>query len=153
MKITTTLFMALSLLISACGGKGDSSKNLDPGLIKDNHSMIQMENGAPDGMPEITFEKNAHHFGDIFMGEKVVTEFKFRNTGNANLILTEANGDCGCTTPSYSKDPIPPGGEGFVKVSFDSNGKPGNQVKNVTVKTNAADGTTKLTISANVLQN
>lgn len=91
----------------------------------------------PDGpLPAFKFERLEYDFGSIKEGEKVVYTYKFTNTGEAPLIVQSVQPSCGCTAPDWSKEPIPVGKEGFVKVEFDSNGKQGIQNKIVTVVAN-----------------
>jgi hypothetical protein len=101
-------------------------------------------------LPVIAFMAESHDFGTINEGEVVETEFKFTNTGEAPLIISAAQGSCGCTIPEYPKEPIAPGEEGRILVSFNSEGKPNQQSKTVTLTTNAVPSTKVLTISANV---
>lgn len=100
--------------------------------------------------PAITFNKKEHDFGVINEGDKVETTFTFTNTGEADLIIANASGSCGCTVPEFPKEPIKPGKTGKMKVSFDSNGKPGMQQKSVNITANTASGKDVLTIKANV---
>jgi hypothetical protein len=105
----------------------------------------------PEGpLPKIEFEKIDHDFGTIKEGAKVQYTYKFKNTGEAPLIIQGAQGSCGCTTPDWSKEPIPVGGTGFVKAEFDSNGKPNIQNKTVTVTANTWPKTTMLRFKAMV---
>jgi hypothetical protein len=91
----------------------------------------------PDGpLPAFKFERTEYDFGQIKEGEKVAYTYKFTNTGEAPLIVQGVQPSCGCTAPDWSKEPIPVGGTGFVKVEFDSNGKAGIQNKVVTVNAN-----------------
>jgi len=98
----------------------------------------------------MTFTKKEHDFGGINEGDKVETTFTFKNTGEADLIISNAAGSCGCTVPEYPKTPIKPGKSASMKVSFDSTGKPGMQQKSITITANTATGTDVLTIKANV---
>ncbi len=92
----------------------------------------------PDGpLPAIDFETEDFDFGTINEGQVVEHTYTFKNTGEAPLIIQNAQPSCGCTVPDWSKEPIPVGGTGFVKASFDSNGKPNMQNKTITVTTNA----------------
>lgn len=100
--------------------------------------------------PFMTFNKKEHDFGVINEGAKVETTFTFTNTGEADLIIANASGSCGCTVPEFPKEPIKPGKTGKMKVSFDSNGKPGMQQKSVNITANTASGKDVLTIKANV---
>ena len=104
-----------------------------------------------EAFPEILFEETSHYFGDIKYGEKVEHIFKFKNTGNSDLIIYNATGSCGCTVPQWSKEPIPPGGEAEIKVVFDSKGKLGKQNNSVTLFTNSTPDTKILSISGDVI--
>ena len=67
--------------------------------------------------PEITFEETEHDFGTIDQGTAVDHTFKFTNTGKAPLVITNATSSCGCTVPTWTREPIAPGetGEMLVK--------------------------------------
>lgn len=104
--------------------------------------------------PVITFEKKSHDFGDIIQGDKVEETFKFTNTGNEPLIITNVQVTCGCTTPKgYPRDPIAPGGKGEITIGYNSAGRSGRQNKVVTVVSNAtnADGA-QIMFTANVVE-
>jgi len=97
------------------------------------------------------FEEYEHDFGVMDEGDKVEHIFKFTNTGENPLILENCKGSCGCTVPTCPKEPIQPGGEGEIKVVFNSRGKKNKQTKRVTITANTApEAQTVLTISANV---
>jgi len=85
---------------------------------------------------EIAFETMEHDFGKIREGEKVTYRFKFKNVGKVPLKITDVKPSCGCTASDYTRSPVPPGGEGFVEVVFDSQGRTGTQQKTVTVYAN-----------------
>ncbi|HOX81455.1 MAG TPA: DUF1573 domain-containing protein [Chryseolinea sp.] len=111
---------------------------------------------APDAKPEgplpvAQFEMIDHDFGTINEGDVVEYTYKFKNTGEAPLIIQGAQGSCGCTVPEWSKEPIPAGGTGFVKAKFDSQGKPNTQNKTVTVTANTWPKQTVLRFKAMVL--
>jgi len=137
-----TAFAAASLLWPSCSNPSDQVKS------KEEQMALQAVQSAE--LPIITFMVESHDFGTINEGEVVDTEFKFTNTGEAPLIISAAQGSCGCTIPDYPKAPIAPGEEGRILVSFNSEGKPNQQSKTVTLTTNAVPSTKVLTISANV---
>lgn len=105
---------------------------------------------STENQPVITFDEESHDFGIITQGEKVSHTFKFENTGKSDLVITTAQGSCGCTVPNYPKTPIAPGEEGKIDVVFASEGKAGKVSKTITVVTNANPNTKVLTISANI---
>jgi len=59
------------------------------------------------------------------------------NVGKEPLIISSAQGSCGCTVPTYPKEPIQKGERAVIKVTFNSAGKMGTQDKTVTIQSNA----------------
>lgn len=91
-----------------------------------------------------------HDFGKVIQGEKVSYAFKFKNSGNADLIISDARGSCGCTVADYPKKPMAPGEEGEIDVKFSTEGKKGFQSKTITLVANTEPNSVVLTIKANV---
>lgn len=85
----------------------------------------------------IQFYDTMYNFGEIKEGDVVKHAFKFKNTGNNPLMISKADVSCGCTVPTFSKEPIAPGGEGEIMVQYNSSHHPGTQQKNVIVHSNA----------------
>jgi hypothetical protein len=79
-----------------------------------------------------------YDFGKIKEGAVAEFSFRFRNTGDKPLVIESASASCGCTVPEKPEKPIMPGEMGFIKVSFNSQGRVGVQNKQVTVIANAA---------------
>ena len=105
----------------------------------------------PEGpLPVASFAVIEHDFGTIPEGPKVKYEYKVKNTGQAPLIIQNAQPSCGCTVPDWSKEPIPVGGSGFVRAEFDTNGKQGIQNKTITVTANTWPKVTTLRFKAMV---
>ena len=109
-------------------------------------------NDADKKLPVFSFAETTHFFGTIHSGERMTYEFKFKNAGNAALIISQATGSCGCTIPEYPKDPIKPGEEGVIKVKYNSEGQGGMIAKTITILANTIPNTKVLTISAEVLK-
>ena len=108
------------------------------------------EEKPPGPLPVADFEKLEHDFGTIPEGPKVSYTYKFKNNGQAPLIIQNAQPSCGCTVPEWSKEPIPVGGTGFVKAEFDTSGKSGVQNKTITVTANTWPKATTLRFKAMV---
>ena len=96
------------------------------------------------------FDKMSYDFGTIKEGEKVETAFVFTNNGETDLLITRAQGTCGCTVPDYPKTPIKPGEKATMTVSFNSAGKAGMNNKAVRISANTKTGTEMLSIKVNV---
>ena len=107
---------------------------------------IQVENPKA---PEIVFETEVIDYGKIDKGANGVREFKFTNTGKSPLIISNARGSCGCTVPTWPKEPIKPGESSVIKVKYDTN-RPGPINKSVTITSNAKTPTKVLRIKGNV---
>ncbi len=106
---------------------------------------------APAGpTTTMSFGENTFDFGEIDEGEKVEHIYKFKNTGDEPLVISNAKGSCGCTVPQWPKTPIAPGDSGEILVSFNSKGKPGPQTKKVTITANTDPVQTFLTITGKV---
>lgn len=71
--------------------------------------------------PKIEFSTLEYNFGTIAPRANGTCEFEFTNTGTLPLIINRASASCGCTVPSYPTAPIPPGGKGVIKVTYDTN--------------------------------
>lgn len=128
-------------------GKKASDTNITP--VADANQQVADQ--KPEGpLPAFQFETVDHDFGTISEGQVVEHTYSFKNVGDAPLIIQSAQGSCGCTVPDWSKQPIPPGGTGFVKAKFDSNGKPNIQNKTVTVTANTWPKQTVLRFKAMV---
>lgn len=102
--------------------------------------------------PEMVFEKTEHNFGTIQeeIGA-VTTQFEFTNTGNSPLIIRRVSASCGCTTPSYSREPILPGKKGMIAAKYSTTARPGTFNKSITVYTNVPDTVYVLRIKGNVI--
>jgi len=89
-------------------------------------------------VPEnMAFKVDTHDFGNIPEGPAAEFEFSFKNTGKEPIIIQRVQPSCGCTTPTYTKDPILPGKTGVIKASYGTQGRPGPFNKNLTVLSNA----------------
>lgn len=100
--------------------------------------------------PEISFETEVHDFGVMKQGADGSYAFKFKNTGKEPLIISNAQGSCGCTVPTYPKDqPIAPGASGVIKVTYDTQ-RIGAFTKTVSISSNAKTAQKTLTIKGRV---
>ncbi len=80
---------------------------------------------------------SVYDFGTINEGDIIEFSFRFKNTGNKPLEVSDAKASCGCTVPEKPTAPINPGEMGFIKVKFNSDRKPGEAHKSITVTSNA----------------
>lgn len=113
-------------------------------------AMAQEEKVSENG-PEIEFEKLVHDYGEVQYNGNGECEFRFTNTGNEPLILQKPKSSCGCTVPTWPKEPILPGESDVIKVTYKTT-KVGAINKSITVTSNAkTNATVVLRIKGNVL--
>jgi hypothetical protein len=74
--------------------------------------------------------------GKVKDGRVVEITYRFKNTGNKNLVIAQVSAQCGCTVPEKPEQPIPPGGEDVIKAKFDSRNRKGENHKDVYVRAN-----------------
>jgi Protein of unknown function (DUF1573) len=98
----------------------------------------------------IKFKTESHDFGKVEEGVQAAWTFEFTNTGTAPVVISNAQASCGCTTPDWTKEPVMPGKTGKVMASFNSQGRPGNFSKTVTVISNSETPQIVLSIKGEV---
>ncbi len=139
---TTLLFffsLAIVALLSACGAKSGETEAGD--------------NELKSKIPVITLlSDSTYQFGNIAEGDIVEHDFKFKNDGQFPLIINNVTASCGCTIPEWPREPISPGAESSIKVRFNSKGKPGPQVKTITVFANTEPAYSELRIQGMVAE-
>lgn len=91
--------------------------------------------------PDIHFEETEYDFGEITEGdmEKIEHIYKFKNLGKGVLEIGQIKAGCACTAVLLSKNSVPPGGEGEVKLTFNTARRKGLQRKRLYVYSNDPD--------------
>ncbi|MFN8350367.1 MAG: DUF1573 domain-containing protein [Flavobacteriales bacterium] len=98
----------------------------------------------------IAFPVMEHNFGKVMQNSENTYVFKFTNSGSEPLVISNAQGSCGCTVPEYPKEPIAPGKSSEIKVVYKPGMQQGSQAKTVTVTANTNPPQTILRINADV---
>lgn len=147
MKSYALLVLAAGLTIILSGCRQQST---DAGVDIIRNPQSAQGYDTKEAMPVMTFDNDLHDFGRLSAGESISYSFHFRNTGNADLVISGCSATCGCTIADYPKGRVAPGGEGYVTVTFKSAGKSGQQFQEVTVVSNAQPSRIKLKILAQV---
>ncbi|HLL96786.1 MAG TPA: DUF1573 domain-containing protein [Spirosoma sp.] len=96
------------------------------------------------------FTKETHDFGKIEQGKPVTHVFEFKNMGTDPIVINDAQASCGCTKPSWTREPIMPGKMGSVSATFNA-ASAGQFTKTVTVTSNAESGQTTLYLKGEVV--
>jgi hypothetical protein len=99
------------------------------------------------GKPIIAFAEKSYDFGTVKEeAGKITHEFTFKNSGDAPLVIQNVVASCGCTVPTWSKEPIAPGATGVISVTYTTTGRPNAFTKNITVANNSAENPVILVI-------
>jgi len=102
------------------------------------------------GQANMQFTETTHDFGEIEYAGDGSYIFKYTNTGDQTLIIMDVATSCGCTTPTYTKEPLKPGESGQILVEYDTS-REGTFDKTITIKSNASNSPTTLRITGEVL--
>lgn len=140
-RMVKTLFIFVAILSGSCKNYSENSGN--SGADKASDDLLR---------PKIEFAETEHDFGQVIDGEKVGWYFYYKNTGESDLIILNARASCGCTVADYERKPLPPGGEGKLKVIYDSSGRKGKEIKQVKVETNAENSFVQLQLEVEVFE-
>jgi hypothetical protein len=147
-----SMTLGLLLLLTGCRITDHSERD---GEVSTEHLNFPVTGeGAidPDDLPRIAFDSTHADMGRIVQGAKVDRTFTFTNTGGSALVITDVRGSCGCTVgKDWPKDPVKPGDQGTISVTFDSEGRSGKQDKTVTVVANTTPPSHVLTLSGEVV--
>lgn len=158
MGLRSLLFLLVfgAVYLSSCN-EGQNKEEKEEEKTEINGDLIENPETADEsakknyrGLPSFEFENDEHDFGNILEGEKVSYSFKFKNSGTAPLIITNARASCGCTVPNYPKEPVEPGEEGLIDVLFNSSGKSGTFNKSVTIQANTQPAVKVLKITGRI---
>ena len=101
---------------------------------------------------KLNFKEESYNFSEIPEGPQVTHEFKFSNTGKEPLILSNVRASCGCTTPSWPKEPVLPGKDAVILVTYNTQGRPGAFTKTITITSNADEPNKIITIKGEVVK-
>jgi len=151
--------MAAAMLCPAADAQEMSKKDfknyVDSVAVADNKSkkevrdsLIKLDASLAE-KAEMTFKYTDHNFGNVESGSDVSYDFEFINTGKEPLLINNVSTSCGCTTPSWPREPIPSKGRATIKVRYDSN-RIGNFSKTITVYSNSTNSPVVLSIKGSV---
>jgi hypothetical protein len=146
-------FLIIIAIVSCNNANNTTKKPMFPSsLVNNPHTINGADTAKLNSLATMDFSDTVYDFGTIHEGESVTHDFSFKNNGRSPLVISAAEGSCGCTVPQYPRVPINPGQGEMVKVIFNSKGKSGHQEKSVTISTNSRRGTHMLFIKGEVTE-
>lgn len=144
MKYITYALLA-TLLMASCRQNADKKDN---GLSEvrldsktSNADIVRMPVSADKPLDttqiaKIQFDSTEYYFGTVKEGAIVKHTFTFKNTGYVPLLISDVRTTCGCTVPTWNKNPIAVGATDKIDVSFNTENKQNEQVKKITIIAN-----------------
>jgi hypothetical protein len=160
LKMFSLLAFAGALSLTSCKSEGTTATDAAREAVTETKAATPTPAADPAAAvptgptTTVEFEEEVFDYGEIMEGEKVTHVYKFKNTGNEPLVISNAKGSCGCTVPDWPKAPIAAGESGEIKVVFDSKGKGkvggSPQSKRVTITANTDPVNSYLTIKGTV---
>ena len=146
-------FLLLSGSLAACN-MSDKNASTQVKSQTGEHSVATAQNDSASFTTIQWIDPVNMDLGTITKGQVVELTWKFKNTGNKPLTISNVSAGCGCTTPDPPKEPIAPGAEGVIKAKFNSENFSGQVTKEVYVQANNANrnngADNKLSFSANM---
>ncbi len=125
-----TVFSIGLMLCVAIGANAQETKTAKPA------PETTTPNPINPNAPKFKFENEVMDYGTIAHNADGNREFKFTNVGKEPLIISNAVGSCGCTTPVWPKEPIKPGASAIIKVHYATE-RVGAFEKTITLTSNA----------------
>lgn len=145
MKAKFFTFLFILVTFFACN---QNNEKLSTDLVNNPNSADSSANSSD--LPKFQFESDLHDFGKVIEGEKLTYSFKFKNAGKSDLVIANATATCGCTVADFPKEPIRPGIESMITITFNTTGKMGFQHKTITLVANTQPSNYVLNIKAMV---
>lgn len=140
MKQLLILLAGATLLYSCAGNDANSTESAKNDSVK-HAQILEAVNDTANFTAIQWLDSTTQDLGKVKEGQVLEISWRFKNTGNKPLIITNASASCGCTVAEKPEEPIAPGGEGLIKAKFDSKGREGTQHKDVYVTANTTSST------------
>jgi hypothetical protein len=154
------LFGILSLaMITGCDQADKSAEaaktDQDSASVQNTTTETAIAEANPDADPANRtsiewLDTKERDLGKMNEGQKLEISFRFKNTGSKPLVISKVWAQCGCTVADTPKEPYAPGQEGVIKATFDSQGKPGLNQKEVYANANTDPVTNVLIFKVDV---
>ncbi len=131
------LFLSIIFLLAGC-----KSTDKKPGTENGKTDKVLTEEEKQQAMADPSnfttiewIDPPVRNLGQLIKGQTIEVTFRFKNTGNKNLVIQDVTAGCGCTIPEKPQKPFAPGEEGIIRAKFDGSGH-GTISKNITVRAN-----------------
>ena len=144
----TILFLSATLIgFVVLAQRIEQVKQAQPVVGIEKSKQEQIEEPSSDAT--IDFESKVVDYGVLEHNGNGDREFVFTNNGTEPLIIKNAKGSCGCTVPTWPREPIMPGETSKIGVKYATN-RVGKFTKTITLTTNASKKPVILTVKGEV---
>lgn len=133
-KLFFTILASMAVIVSYA--QVGTPTTVSPGAAAPVIEAPKVEAGG--GVFKFIDEGGKYDFGSVEDGMKVSHDYVFTNEGTEPIIITNVKASCGCTTPSWPKEPIAPGASAKITATFNSKGRVGTVNKAITITSNAS---------------
>ena len=140
MKKSLLIFTGSFILFSCNSNDAATGSSKDHDSVQ-HAAMVNSVNDSANYTSIMWLDSTHQDLGKVKEGSVVEVSWKFKNTGNKPLIISNVNPGCGCTVADKPEEPIAPGGESIIKAKFDSKDRAGAQRKDVYVTANTNSNT------------
>ncbi|HYC39379.1 MAG TPA: DUF1573 domain-containing protein [Chitinophagaceae bacterium] len=150
-KIAALALMSAFML--ACNTADQKTTNENEKFVQDSLANEKKKLILEDSSNVTTLEwvdSTRQDLGRVKEGQVVEVSYRFRNTGDKPLVITNVSASCGCTIPETPQKPFAPGEEGVIRAKFDSKGRSGHNTKDVYVTANTRPASYQLAFSVEV---
>ena len=113
----------LAIAVIALFAFTSCKKNAADSVVETNVTQAADRDSKTGEFPVMTFDEKQFDFGEITQGTPVEHIFTYTNTGKSNLVVVNAKSSCGCTVPTFTKEPVAPGEKGEMLVKFNGSGE------------------------------
>ena len=138
---TFVLLMVVASCLIGCNSNETNNSETKTGVTLTDEQKQAAASDSSNFTSIQWIDSTSLQLGSIKKGEVVEVAYRFKNTGDKQLIITDVTAGCGCTVPEKPKEPYSPGAEGVIKAKFDSKGREGAQRKDVYVTANTGNTT------------
>ena len=132
MKYLPISFTLLTLLLFACGGGSNKPSN----EVRSSLDSTSESSSPTSSTTQITWLEESYDFGKVKEGKQVTYSYRFVNSGDKPLLISDASAQCGCTVPEWPKELIAVGDTSEIIVNFDSQNRTGVQNKEISITAN-----------------
>ncbi|MDB5211709.1 MAG: hypothetical protein JWQ30_2536 [Sediminibacterium sp.] len=139
LKYVHAVFIGTCIIFLMSCNNTDRFKNLHP--YENNLGIKPAKLAQIDTIHFTTIQwtEPNRNFGTIKEGDSVFFTYKFKNTGEHPLFISNVKPSCGCTLTKYSEEALMPGKESEIVVKFDSFNEFDDVYKTITVTTNTSN--------------